>query len=70
MFWHVCDRDEKAAKLYLALLWRRAEWLIESKWKDVLAVTAALMERGTLKADEVAKVIQSRRLPRGRNRRR
>jgi hypothetical protein len=37
LFSHICDQDEHAAKLYLALLWRRAEWLIESKWKDVLA---------------------------------
>jgi hypothetical protein len=37
LFSHICDQDEHAAKLYLALLRRRAEWLIESKWKDVLA---------------------------------
>jgi hypothetical protein len=61
LYWLICDKDEKAAKLYLALLWRRAEWLIEAKWKDVLAVADALLERGTLKADELGRVILGRR---------
>jgi hypothetical protein len=70
LFWHICDKDEKAAKLYLALLWRRAESLIETKWKDVLAVAGALVDRRMLKAEEVANIIHARRSPRARNRHR
>jgi hypothetical protein len=49
---------EIAAKLHLALLWRRPELLIDSKWPDVLAVARALMERTTLKVVDVANVIR------------
>ena len=70
LFWHICDQDKKAARLYMALLWRRAEWLIETNWKDVLAVARALTERRMLKAQEVAKLILARRSGRTRKRRR
>jgi hypothetical protein len=63
LFWHICDEDEKAAQLYLALLWRREEWLIDAKWKDVLAVADALMDRRMLKAVEVANIIYGHRPP-------
>lgn len=66
LFWHICDQHERAAKLYMALLWRRAEWLIETNWKDVVAVADALIERGTLKAADVAKVIVAGRSRRAR----
>lgn len=70
LFGYICDEDKQAGKLYLALLWRRAEWLIETKWKDVLEVAHALMARGTLKAEEVAKIIVGRELRRAHKRRR
>ena len=69
LFWRICDKDEHSAQLYLALLWRRAEWLIESKWKDVLAVAGALIEHSTLRAEDVANVILARRSGRTRKRR-
>jgi hypothetical protein len=39
---------------------------MESKWKDVLAVARALMERGSLNAEDVAKVILAGRSRRAR----
>jgi hypothetical protein len=66
LFGLICDQDKTAAKLYVALLWRRAEWLVETKWNDVIAVADALSERGTLKAADVAKVILAGRSRRAR----
>jgi len=53
LFWHITSADEKARNLQSALLWRRAELLVEQHWKSILAVADALLEHKTLDADGV-----------------
>lgn len=60
LFWHIsdfCYGDKMAERLYAALLWRRAEVLIENRWKDVVTVAHALVKRKRLTVDEVGDLI-------------
>jgi len=61
LFWHISDRDAEARDLYLSLLYRRTELLVENHWKDILAVARTLVQRKTLSAAEIADVIRPRR---------
>jgi hypothetical protein len=57
LFWHVTSPDEKARNLQLALLWRKAELLVQQHWKTVQGLADALLERKTLTGKELRDVI-------------
>jgi hypothetical protein len=49
--------DQKARELYSALLWRRAELLVDLRWKEIQAVAADLLEHRRLTARGVKSAI-------------
>ncbi len=61
LFFHIDPPDQKARELYLALLWRQTEYLVEQHWKEIEAVAAALLEEETLSRDRTREVIYGAR---------
>jgi ATP-dependent Zn protease len=57
LFGQIQGEDDEAAKLYGRLLRRRAEILVELRWKDIVAVADALLEHKTLDAEGVRAAI-------------
>ena len=56
---HLEDNDKKCNDLYKKLLWRRAELLVNRRWKDIQAVAAALLKHRTIDADGIRSAIDS-----------
>lgn len=50
LFGRIQGEDDEAATLYGRLLWRRAQRLVELRWKDIGAVAQALLEHKRLDA--------------------
>jgi hypothetical protein len=50
---HLEGPDYKCNRLYDRLLWRRAELLVDLRWRDINAVAKALLRHRTLNAREV-----------------
>jgi hypothetical protein len=59
LFTHIDSPDQKYRNLYAALLWRRAELIVETRWKDIRAVAAALLKQRMLDRKAVSNVIDS-----------
>jgi hypothetical protein len=57
IFWHICSHDEKARNLYLSLLWRQTECLVDQWWKVIKAVAQSLLERKSLTDEQLRAVI-------------
>lgn len=57
LFWRICSNDERARKLYLRLLWRKAECYVDAHWSAIQAVARELIARTTLTAEQSADVI-------------
>jgi|SRR5579883_2758856 len=51
--------DAEYNRLYAALLWRRAELIVDLRWKDINAVADALLAHRTLDLDGVRAAIDS-----------
>jgi hypothetical protein len=49
--------DQKVRDLHMKLLWRKAECLVEFRWKEIQAVADALLKHKRLDATHVAAVI-------------
>lgn len=54
---HLQGEDDKYNILYAKLVWRRAELLVEHRWKDICAVADGLLEHRTLDQAGVYAVI-------------
>lgn len=57
IFWHICSHDEMARNLYLSLLWRQTECLIDQWWKVIKAVAQSLLERKSMTDEQLRAVI-------------
>jgi len=61
---HLQGNDDKYNTLYAKLIWRRAELLVEHRWKDICAVADALLEHRTLyQAGICAAILRAHRAP-------
>jgi hypothetical protein len=51
IFHQLAGEDVKYNALYSRLLWRRAELLVERRWKEIRTVASVLMEKSTISHD-------------------
>jgi hypothetical protein len=56
---HLQGPDFKYNNLYSKLLWRRAELLVDSRWREINAVADALIEHRRLDSKAIEAVIFS-----------
>jgi hypothetical protein len=61
LFTHISSSDEKCRSLYWRLLWRRAEVLVETHWKEVRHLALALLKHKTLDSERVGDEIRRSR---------
>jgi hypothetical protein len=62
LFTHIISGpDPEYLRLYFGKLWRQAELLIDDNWKEIRAVAAELLKRGTLDKDAVRDAIDRAR---------
>lgn len=57
LFSRIDHPDPKVRDLHMKLLWRKTEWLVEFRWKDIQAVADALLKHKKLDATQLAAVI-------------